>query len=315
MSQNPFMADAAIAARITDLDARIGAELRANVAARLLAHAHDPAANLGGVLLAADADALTSAYGLTSEQLMLLTRKLAEGMARPPISNFFVGAVSREEASGNLIYGGNLEFPGAAIGFTVHGEGYLAARAFSRGVRLDRIALGEAHPCGHCRQFLSEFAWASSLILIDPLGHRLTLSQLFPWPFDPAYLGDVGAVPGLANWPDLTLTAADPLAGPLVEAVARAHAPYSKAPAAVALQLKDGKRVTGASIESVAFNPSLGPLQTALIDLFAHGYDLSDIVGASLAVTRRGTVDHEAATRALLATVAPGVPLNVLDWR
>ena len=315
MSTNPFVADSAIAFEVADAEARFGTELRANVAARLLAHAHDPAANLGGVLLGADADALAGAYGVSSDLLMLLTRKLAEGLARPPISNFFVGAVGREAESGNLIYGGNLEFPGAAIGFTVHGEGYLAARAFSRGARLECIALGEAHPCGHCRQFLSEFAWSPSLVLIDPLGHRLSLSQLFPWPFDPAYLGEAGAVPGLAAWPDLTLTAADPLAGPLVEAVARAHAPYSKAPAAAALQLKDGKRVTGTNIESVAFNPSLGPLQTALIDLFAHGYGPSDIIGASLAVARRGTVDHAAATRALLDAVAPGVPLNVLEWR
>ena len=29
-------------------------------------------------------------------------------------------------------------------------------------------------------------------MLIDPLGHRLTMAELYPWPFDPGYLGEPG---------------------------------------------------------------------------------------------------------------------------
>eukprot|EP01052_Picozoa_sp_SAG31_P045326 SAG31_NODE_8229_length_1493_cov_1.564562_1_plen_235_part_00 len=62
----------------------------------------------------------------------------------------------------------------------------------------------------------------------------------------------------------------DPL---LLAAAARAcmnsHSPYSGIGAGVALGLAGGDFVTGSSLENVAFNPSLPPLQVALIALIA----------------------------------------------
>ena len=104
------------------------------------------------------------------------------------------------------------------------------------------------------------------------------------------------------------------VAAALLNAGRRAHAPYSKCPAAVVLTLKDGGRVTGAAIESVAFNPTMGPLQAALIDLVAHGYEPGDIAAAALGTVTGGAVDYAASTAELLGKVAPGVPLTVLGW-
>src|SRR5690606_1093427 len=131
-------------------------------------------------------------------------------------------------------------------------------------------ALGEAHPCAHCRQYLSEFAASRDLMLIDPLGHRLTMAELYPWPFDPGYLGEAGYRPGTISRSDLRLAEnhlPPAIAAALLDAGRRAHAPYSKCPGAAVLSLRDGGHVSGFAIESVAFNPTMGPLQSALIDL------------------------------------------------
>lgn len=308
MSHNPFTADAAIRARIDDLSARIGADVAAAVHQSLRGH-HHPASNLGGVLERPDVDRLVAEFNLTGvEDLMLLALSAAREIAHPPISDFHVGAVGLETETGNLVLGGNVEFPGTHLGYTVHGEGFVFTRAFSRGTSIRTIAIGEAHPCAHCRQYLSEFAATRYLTLIDPLGHRLTMAQLYPWPFDPDYLGETGAVPGKKLW---TLAADDPV---LREAGERAHTPYSKCPGAVVLTLTDGSKVCGSAIESVAFNPTMGPLQAALIDLIAHGRSYGDIVSAKLGTVCGGHVDYSMSVDELLGGVAPHATLEVINW-
>lgn len=191
----------------------------------------------------------------------------------------------------------------------MHGEGFVFTRAFSRGTTISTIAIGEAHPCAHCRQYLSEFAATRHLTLIDPLGHRLTMAQLYPWPFDPDYLGETGAVPGKTLW---SLTCDDPL---LRETGERAHTPYSRCPGAIVLTLADGNRLRGAAIESVAFNPTMGPLQAALIDLLAHGRRYDEIVAARLGTVHGGAVDYERSVRELLHAIAPNAQLEVIHWQ
>jgi cytidine deaminase len=315
MSLNPFTADPAVRSSFEALSRSVGAAVRAEVK-ELLSGPRDPAENMGSVLPRTDVDRLVARHGLgKDEMLMRLLVEAARTLADPPISSFFVGAVGLERETGNLILGGNLEFPGTHLGLTVHGEGFVATRAFTRGTSLDRIALGEAHPCAHCRQYLSEFAWAGELVLIDLPGHRLALRELYPWPFDPAYLGETGAVPGAVNGPDLLFGSHDldaAVANALLAAARRAHAPYSKCPGAVALTLADGNVVTGSAVESVAFNPTMQPLPAALINLRAHGYGQSDIDAAALATRIGGAVDYARATAELLAAVAPGVDLAVV---
>lgn len=318
MSHNPFTADEGIRLRIESFEATVGAPLRERIDV-LLKATHGAVDNSGSVIAAKDVEALIDEFGLGGpEELMLLARKSAERIARPPISSFFVGAIGLERETGNLIFGGNVEFPDTHLGTTIHGEGFVTTRAYSRGNSLAAIALGEAHPCGHCRQYLSEFSSSRDLVLIDPLGHRLRLGDVYPWPFDPAYLGETGAVPTTAHFPDLQLAddeLADTVASELLAAGRRSCAPYSMCPAAIVLTLRNGRRISGSAIESVAYNPTIGPLQAALIDLIAHGYEYVDIAGATLGTASDGPVDYAASVAELLRAVAPGATLTVARWR
>ena len=317
MSGNPFAADPHRAERLSALSARHGGAVAAALSEAAGRGKEALVTNSGGVVSAADVAAIASRFALEgAEEVMLLGLTAAEAFAFPPISDFHVGAIGREAGTGDLILGGNMEFVGTQLATTVHGEGFVFTRAFSRGQRIDTIALGEAHPCGHCRQYLSEFAGADQLKLVDPLGHRLDLAQLYPWPFDTAYLGEPGAVAGKLNWPDLRFVAETPgeVAALLLAAGRQAHAPYSRCPSAVVLELADGGHVAGRTIESVAFNPTMTALQAALIDLRAHGYAPEAIASATLGTTRTGPVDAVPGSEALLAAVAPGVPLRVRQW-
>lgn len=317
MSSNPFSAEPEIALRIATLRAAIDEPLQAAIQSALQKGARDTTRNEGSVLLEADVDALCAQFNIaTPQDLMLLALPSAQSIARPPISDFHVGSVGLEAETGNLIFGGNVEFPRSHLGFTLHGEGFVFTRAFSRGTTISVIAIGEAHPCAHCRQYLSEFAATKDLLLIDPLGHRLTMAQLLPWPFDPAYLGEPGIVANALPRPDLKLKAdADPaVLARLLHTGQRAHAPYSKCPGALALKLSDGQIVTGSSIESVAFNPTISPIQAAMVDLLAHGYTYADIAEAFLATSVGGKVDYSISTSELLAATAPGVDLTILNW-
>lgn len=317
MSLNPFTADPAVKERLDAEFAEKGAAITVAIEALIAGRQRDASDNLGGVIPKEEADSLVTWFDLSSiESLLLFLLPHAQKLARPPISGFTVGAVGLT-AAGDVIMGGNLEFPGTHLGMTIHGEGFVFSRAFSRGSPVTIIATGEAHPCGHCRQFMSEFAATGDLLLIDPMGHRLRMSDLYPWPFDPAYLGETGAVPGTNYWPDLLIEGGglDPeLAARLLWAGKRSYAPYSKGPAAVVLTLADGNYLTGSTIESVAYNPTIGPLQAALIELFAHGFGFGDVVEATLAAHQGGAVDYAPATVDAIERLMPGVSFKFVRW-
>lgn len=302
VSLNPFLADPAVPARLAAQD---GDGARGEAAAVL----EDQ--RLSG----AEARRIADRFGLGDDDLLLHLLPLAHRVARPAISGFRVGAVGRTAGRGDLILGGNIEVPGAALHHTLHAEGFVAIRAWQRGEALAALAIGEAHPCAHCRQVLAEFAAAGRMILLDPLGHRLDLDRLYPWPFDPAYLGQAGASAGVEAWPGLIPPADLPTAvAALLRASGRAsHAPYSGCPAAVAVE-GPGGLFAGGVIESVAFNPTLTPLQTALVALVAGGGEPAAITRAWLVQPEEGAVDLARTTADLLAAIAPGAALTVHGW-
>jgi len=238
-------------------------------------------------------------------------------MAVAPISGYRVAAVGIE-TDGALVLGANLEFPGTDLGTTIHAEGFVPLRVRRRGRTLATLAVGSARPCAHCRQTLAESAGADALWLIDVEGNRRSLEDLYPWSFRPAALGVAGDDRAAVHWRDLEIDAesAPPdVAGALLEAGQRAHAPYSEAPSAVALRLADGRVLAAGCVESVAFNPTITAAQAAMVELAAARATGSDITGAWLAKTARGTVDPEPAFRALLGAVAPAAGLRVVEWR
>lgn len=313
MSANPFSADPAVPQRLSALGDGVKQALQKAVRDHLHQSPAAASGGDGGVVEKAFADALVSRFELTSvRELMLLLLEVAQEFASPQISDFHVGAVGLEAETGNLILGGNVEFPATDLGYTLHGEGFVFTRAMSRGTNISVIAIGEAHPCAHCRQCLAEYAASDRLELIDPLGHTLTLAQLYPWPFDPAYLGERGAVPGRELWPDLASSGAASSA--LLSAGRLSHSPYSKCPGAVVLTMADGAQITGFAIESVAFNPTIGPLQAAMVNLLAQGYRAQDIRQAELGTVVGGAVDYSRSTAELLAAIAPEAVLTIRGW-
>ena len=76
----------------------------------------------------------------------------------------------------------------------------------------------------------------------------------------------------------------------------------------------DGALLGGSAIESVSFNPTISPIQAAMIDLYAHGYDDSDIVAAVIATREQAQVDYILHTVDALFAIAPDVALQTVKW-
>jgi cytidine deaminase len=232
----------------------------------------------------------------------------AAQFARPPISNFHVGAVARG-SSGKLYFGANVEFAGEALSFTVHAEQSAVANAWMSGEEgIDLIAVTAA-PCGYCRQFLNELTTADRLTIQLPNG-SFTLAELLPNAFGPRDLGIEGGLLQRDNH-GLTIGTDDELARKALVAANMSYAPYSKSYAGIALRTSDGTVVTGAYAENAAFNPSMSPLEVALSQLNLAGRGLETVEGAVLV-----HVDdlHTNATRTVLAAVSEA-PLRLVRAR
>jgi cytidine deaminase len=232
----------------------------------------------------------------------------AAALARPPISNFKVGAIARG-ASGKLYFGTNVEFAGEALSFTVHAEQSAVVNAWMSGENGIDLVATSAAPCGYCRQFLNELATAGELTVIMP-GEERRLAELLPSSFGPRDLGITG---GLLQRDDhgLTIDEDDELARAALAAANMSYAPYSKSYAGVALRTRSGEIVSGAYAENAAFNPSLSPLPAALSQLNLRGGAWSDI--AECVLVRAGAL-HDNATRLVLAAIG-AAPLRVLPVR
>ena len=315
MSGSPFPVSTELAARWGGLRAARTDAFLARLGQALFAGGADPVHPVA-VIPASVVASLVADLGLVdSTDAAILALDAAAALARPPISSYRVGVVGIGADSGDLYLGGNLEFPGASIWQTVHAEGFAALLARARGDRLAVLASPQTRPCAHCRQVLGEFDGAIGMRLIDPLGHDLRLDDVVPWPFAPGDLGRAGAGPDEGTAPALEDAASLPedVAAAFAIAGRRAHAPYSGSRAAVVLRLADGTLVDGAVLESVAFNPTVGPMQDALVGLVAAGRTYADIAHAWLAVRRDAPVNHASPARELIAAVAE-VPLQTTYW-
>jgi cytidine deaminase len=247
---------------------------------------------------------------MTVEQLMLALIPQAQSAAIPPISKFFVGAVALG-ASGSIYFGANYEFTGQALSFTAHAEHAATAHAISRGeAGMQKLAVSAA-PCGYCRQFLYELTTASTLQILLPNTPPALLTSLIPNAFGPADLGVTAALMSPQSH-GLTLSAAD--GDPVVQAALKAanasYAPYTFDYAGVALKTRDGDIFTGSAAEIAAFNPSMSPLEAAVVSLvISGGKSYGDIVDAVLVEAAGSKSSQVAATRAVLGAIT-SVPLR-----
>lgn len=282
--------------------------LRAESQARVLRAVNDE--RLRGKVPAPEVEAILAAEHKTPGELMVELLPVAQLYARPPISGYRVGAVVRG-ASGSLYFGANLEVPGEMLGFSVHGEQSAVANAYLHEESgLTALAVTAA-PCGHCRQFLNELANAGELEVILKGSAPARLGLLLPASFGPDKLGvhermfenrPVDLEPIKPN--------ADELASAAVHAASRSYAPYTKAYSGVAIRSTKGAVYQGSYLENVAYNPSLSPLQSALVGLIMAGDQFADITDAVLAEVEAAPISQMTATRAVLAGIAPRARLE-----
>jgi cytidine deaminase len=243
---------------------------------------------------------------MTVEELMLALIPEAQKFAIPPISNFIVGAIALG-SSGSIYFGANFEFVGQALSFTVHGEQAATAHAIACGeTGMQKLAVSAA-PCGYCRQFLYEITTASTLEIVLPNTPTALLTALLPDAFGP---GDLGVTAALMSPQAHGMTLASGHDDPVVQAALAAanssYSPYTFDYAGVALQTQDGGIFTGSVAENAAFNPSMSPLEAAVVNLvISGGKSYSNIVDAVLVEAAGSKASQAAATRAVLAAITP----------
>ena len=246
------------------------------------------------------------------EAIMLGLLPLARTFSRPPISKYLVGAVARG-TSGNLYLGANIEFPGHSLGLAVHGEQSALSNAYMHSDQgVSAIALTAA-PCGHCRQFMNELSPDGEIQILRNGEAPVNLSRLLPMAFGPKDLGiRQGAFPVREVDLELPNGVTDELAIAARNAARKSYAPYTKSPSGVAIATSAGRVYRGAYIENAAFNPSLSPLQTALVALIVAGDQFSAISRVTIVEVEGAAISQRSATDAVLAAVAPVVRLEVI---
>lgn len=234
---------------------------------------------------------------MSEDDLALALLPLAAACAVTPLSQFNVGAVARGQ-SGRWYFGANMEFAGATMQQTVHAEQSAVTHAWLRGESGLQTITVNYTPCGHCRQFMNELNSGTALRISLPGRAIATLADYLPDAFGPRDLAISTLVMDKVDHG--YALSGDALAQAAIAAANRSHAPYSQAHSGVALESASGAIYHGGYIENAAFNPSLPPLQAALILLNMHGESCQHIVRAVLAENPDARLQQQAATAATL---------------
>lgn len=272
-----------------------------------------------GVISAADAAELLKKTGLSVQELVLWLASFAANYALPVISDYKVGAVvegvrAQSAPIGALYYGANMEFAGEALSFTLHAEQAAIVNAWQNGeTGLTSIAIDEA-PCGYCRQFLYETSTAQNKqgagVVVYLEGREpQNLTALLPQAFGPS---DLGVNDALMNPESHSLVLDnppkdDPVVLAALDAANASYAPYTQGYAGVAIQTQSGAIFTGRYGENAAFNPSISPLESALVMWDLAGTP-SDLLTRCVLVERLSTSNQLRATTAVLKAFANRVP-------
>lgn len=238
--------------------------------------------------------------GMESDALALALLPLAAACALAPLSRFNVGAIARG-ISGHWYFGANMEFIKTPMQQTVHAEQSAITHAWLRGeTRLETITVNYT-PCGHCRQFMNEMNSGTDIRISLPDRAVSTLADYLPDAFGP---GDLAITERLMDQVNQGyLPEGDALTQAAIQAASASHAPYTQAHSGVALLSASGRIVSGRYAENAAFNPSLPPLQAALILLNMLGEDIQQIQRAVLAEAENACITQRDATFATLSAL------------
>src|SRR5207302_2469815 len=190
-----------------------------------------------------------------------------------------------------------------------HGDEAASMHAISVGeTGIDLLAVSAA-PCGYCRQFLNELTTASKLRIILPNMPATPLTALLPNAFGPTDLGVTAALMSPQSHGMTLDIAADDVMIAALHAANTSYAPYSRSYAGVALKTRDGGIYTGGVAENAAFNPSMSPLEAAIVTLTINGgKNYTDIIDAVLVQAAGARACQIDATRDVLATITKVTP-------
>ncbi|ELA9289852.1 cytidine deaminase [Vibrio parahaemolyticus] len=275
---------------------------------------------LAPIVLADDFDAtlsaqqfeqLLSATSLSDKELRVALLSFAAAYSYAPISEFYVGAIVRG-LSGRLYFGANMEFFGVQLGQTVHAEQSAISHAWMKGEHGVKDITINFSPCGHCRQFMNELSTAKELKVQLPERDEKSLHEYLPEAFGPADLGiESGLMAEVKH--QFVCDDEDALIQQAVEAMNMSHAPYTNNLSGLALELANGRVFKGAYAENAAFNPSLPPLQVALIQVLLAGETFDSIKAAALVENSKGKISHLADTQSTLEALNPDIPISFVN--
>ncbi|CCO44514.1 Cytidine deaminase [Vibrio nigripulchritudo SOn1] len=254
---------------------------------------------------------LMEVSGLKDEDLRVALLPVAAAYSHTPISNFYVGAIARG-LSGRLYFGANVEFLNVQLGQTIHAEQCAISHAWMKREHGIKDITVNFSPCGHCRQFMNELNTATELSVQLPHRQPKTLHEYLPEAFGPQ---DIGIESALMTEIDhgKSFESDKSLVNAALNALNMSHAPYSHNLSGVAVQTESGAEYSGAYAENAAFNPSLPPLQVALIQLLLAEDSLERITNAVLIESNSGTSSHFANTQATLQAINPDISLEYIS--
>ena len=267
-----------------------------------------------GWISAAKAQDLSGEFNISIDELLLELIPLAQSFSSAPQSGVEVGAVA-EGATGAIYFGANLEFAKCALNQTVHAEQTSVVNAAMHGeAGLVRLAVS-APPCGHCRQFLNELPAADELQILLKGRAPLRLADCLPHAFGPADFG-TGERLLTTRQHKLAWASAPPVNDACAEAAFSAaemsYSPYTDSLAGAAVTTSDGETFAGPYLECAAFNPSLPPLQSALVMARLGRVAWEEIEQAVLVQRPDSKVDHTVAAVDVLRSLSPQISLQVL---
>ena len=246
------------------------------------------------------------------QTLLLQLLPLAASLALVPISNFYVGAIARG-GSGRLYFGANMEFANVQLNQSVHAEQSAIAHAWLKGETQITDFTINYSPCGHCRQFINELSDAQNIKIQLPNQANRPFPDYLPNAFGPSDLGDVLPLLSPVDH-QISYDGADPLLQRAIDATNESHAPYTKNYSGVAIQLKDQRCFIGRYAENAAFNPSLPPLQVALISMNLADVSLDAIEEVVLFESSQNAMSHYQTTKNLLVGISPKIRLRHVTY-
>ena len=260
------------------------------------------------------------------EVARLLCIYLSMSSTVAPISHFSAGAVVIG-STGTMYIGFNIEYLQSPLSETIHAEQCAISNAvIHKEPKIEHI-ITIPTPCGHCRQFIRECTQAKDIMVhscnneTGAFLFHLPLLEVLPYSFGPEDLGctsgimDVNGKKCIINARTLpSCEDNDKAIQYALENLPKSHSPHSKSWCSVVIlwtQNEVKKFSTGVYLENAAYNPSLGALQCALVDLLIEKGSFSDICSVIVFEDNTAQVQHFTKTKLLLDIIAPSASVHL----